>query len=131
LREAGAFVILIKFCQKLLKLKDLPAVTEGQTAQHPMRIGGADNGGLAQPATAFGAFGRQQMAFAAMTAHHFARGGNLKPLSHSLIRSNTFGTSHKTSTSKRGANIGRVWTGCKGKFKNYEAILHAALARFR
>jgi hypothetical protein len=48
-----------------------------------------------ESAAAFRAFASQQVPPTGMTAHHFARGGNLEPLGHRLLGFDTFGASHK------------------------------------
>ena len=61
----------------------------------------------AQGTTSFGAFGREQMAFASPGTHGFGAGRDFKSLGHCLACFDAFGTSHNMFRSlKRARNIG-------------------------
>jgi hypothetical protein len=70
-------------------------VAEREILRDAIDVGFVDRGRPAQIATALGAFGLRQMAFAGACAHDFSAGRNFEPLGHGLLRFNTFGTSHK------------------------------------
>jgi hypothetical protein len=72
------------------------------------------DGGRAETAAALGAFAREQVAFAGVTAHDFAGASDLKSLGHGFFGLDAFGTSHKFNFSyKRARTLGGGSALCK------------------
>jgi hypothetical protein len=69
-------------------------VAKGHALGDPIGVGLAQNGRLAQGATARGPFGFRQMAEAGVTTQDFAGGRNLKPLRRGFLRFDTFWATH-------------------------------------
>jgi hypothetical protein len=65
-----------------------------QVLFNPVNVGGTQDRGLAHGATAFGAFGLQQMAPAGSVEKHFPRGGYFESFRDCFPGFNPFGTSH-------------------------------------
>ena len=88
---------------------------EHQVLFNAILVGRVDRSHAAEAPSAFSILGLAQVPPASARAHDLPAGGNLKPLGHGLLRSDTFWTSHKSYNflSKRAHNIGIVVAGIK------------------
>ena len=67
---------------------------ERQVLRNAIRVGVIHHGGLAESATALGAFALEQVAASGFGAHDLASGGYLEPLGNGLLRFDAFRTTH-------------------------------------
>ena len=89
-------------------------MTERKALGDAIGVGGVNDCGLPQVATALWTLGLAKVATACATAQHFATGGDFESLGHGFLCLDTFGTSHNKSVrSKRARNIG----GASGRSK--------------
>ncbi len=103
-------------------------MAEGQARGDTIHVGFVHEGGPAKATAAFGTLGLEQVTAARATAEHLARGGDLEPLGHGLLRFDTFRASHKSySLRKRARTIGSGCASRKLEFEHRPAVICQAL----